>query len=192
MRKAYKKLIGPVVTEDSGIHFHYIISVPIYLIWEMTQKIIRSGKYGILSRRLSYIGNNVKIDRSVVVCGPNRVKVGSNVFLGEGVNIDAGRGGAVTIGDNCEIAAGVKIISWNHSANKKETLSNSGHEAEPVVLGENVWVGFDCKILPGVNIGSDVIVAAGSVVNKDVEQGAVVAGSPAKKVGVVDGYEEER
>jgi maltose O-acetyltransferase len=61
--------------------------------------------------------------------------------------------------------------------------------AKPVVIGHRCWVGGNAIILPGVTIGNDVTVGAGSVVTKDVAHGVVVAGNPARVVRKVEGYE---
>lgn len=52
--------------------------------------------------------------------------------------------------------------------------------AEPVIIGDNVWIGGDATILPGVTIGDNVVIGAGSVVTKDIPSNVVIAGNPAK------------
>ena len=55
-------------------------------------------------------------------------------------------------------------------------------QAKPVNIGNDVWIGGNCVILPGINIGNNVIIAAGSVVTKDIPDNTLVAGIPAKKL----------
>ena len=60
----------------------------------------------------------------------------------------------------------------------------------PVVLGDDVWLGANVTILPGVTIGDGAVVGASSTVTKDVPAGAVVVGTPAKQISSVPGYED--
>ena len=85
--------------------------------------------------------------------------------------------GTITIGDNVQVAAYVKLISNNHDPYDRMVLT-----CRPVVLKRNCWIGAGAVILPGVTVGENSIVGAGSVVTKDVPDNTVVAGNPAKFV----------
>ena len=87
----------------------------------------------------------------------------------------------VYIGDYCMIGPNTLITTVGHP------LTASGRrmklaQAKPVSIGNDVWIGGNCVILPGINIGNNVIIAAGSVVTKDVPDNTLVAGIPAKKL----------
>ncbi|MDO5538057.1 MAG: sugar O-acetyltransferase [Desulfovibrionaceae bacterium] len=87
----------------------------------------------------------------------------------------------VRIGDWCMIGPNTLITTVNHP------LSPMGRRArlsqvKSVTIGNDVWIGGGCTILPGVTIGSNVVVAAGAVVTKDVPDNCVVAGVPARKI----------
>lgn len=91
----------------------------------------------------------------------------------------------VTIGNDCMIGPGTLITSVGHP------LSAEGRRAKlafgkPVTIGDDVWIGGNCTVLPGVTIGNNVIVAAGAVVTKDVPDNCVVAGVPARKIRDLD------
>ncbi len=85
----------------------------------------------------------------------------------------------VTIGDDTRIGPAVQIYGADHPRDPQ--LRRSGVESgRPVTIGANVWIGGGAIILPGVHIGDDAIVGAGSVVTHDVPAGATVAGNPAR------------
>lgn len=87
----------------------------------------------------------------------------------------------VTIGDNCMFAPGVHIYAATHPVKAAER--NSGLEiGRPVTIGNDVWVGGNTTILPGVIIGDRAVIGAGSVVTKDVPADSVVVGNPARVI----------
>lgn len=87
----------------------------------------------------------------------------------------------VTIGDDCFIGPNVSIYTACHSTDPMER--NSRREwAEPVTIGNNVWIGGSVTILPGVTIGDNVTIGAGSVVVKDIPSNTIAAGNPCKVV----------
>lgn len=85
----------------------------------------------------------------------------------------------VTIGDNCMIAPRVCIYTATHPLDVETRISGLEY-GKPVTIGDNVWIGGSSTILPGVNIGDNAVIAAGSVVTKDVPANVVVGGNPAK------------
>jgi len=86
----------------------------------------------------------------------------------------------VTIGRNCQIAFGVTIS--DHDFHKTYTNGVQNIETSPVVIGDGVWIGMNAIILKGVTIGNGAIVAAGSIVTRDIPPRAMVAGVPAKVI----------
>lgn len=85
--------------------------------------------------------------------------------------------GTITIEDDAQVAANVQLISNNHDIHDRKILV-----CNPVVLKKNCWIGAGASILPGVTVGENAIVGAGSVVTKDVEANTIVAGNPAKVI----------
>lgn len=105
---------------------------------------------------------------------------GKNIHVGENVFINAcchfQDHGGVTIGDGCQIGHNVVFATLNHGLQPSERGITY---PAPIVLGKNVWVGSNSTILQGVTIGDNAVIAAGAVVTKDVEAGAIVGGVPA-------------
>lgn len=109
-------------------------------------------------------------------CGKN-IRIGKNVFINAGCFFQDQ--GGISIGDNTLIGHNVKLTTLNHGFAPAER--HNLHPA-PVIIGRNVWIGAGVTVVPGVTIGDNAIVAAGSVVTKEVVANSVVAGVPAKMI----------
>ncbi|MEC0093167.1 sugar O-acetyltransferase [Paenibacillus macquariensis] len=124
-----------------------------------------------------------KVDSSFMCFPPFYTDFGKNISIGKNVFFNAGcsfqdRGG-ISIGDGTMVGMNVTIATLNHGlplATRNTTYPS------PVIIGENVWIGSNATILPGVTIGDNSVVAAGAVVTKDVPENTVVAGVPAKEM----------
>lgn len=107
------------------------------------------------------------------------IKVGKRFFANFGLTIlDEAY---VTIGDDCFLGPHVSLYTACHSTNPKER--NTRREwAEPIHIGDNVWIGGNVTVLPGVTIGDNCTIGAGSVVVKDILANSVAAGNPCKVI----------
>jgi acetyltransferase-like isoleucine patch superfamily enzyme len=85
------------------------------------------------------------------------------------------------IGNKTVIAPGVRIIDHDHDTNPKKRHENI-FPGKEIIIGKNVWIGYDSTILKGVNIGDGAIIAAGSVITKNVASNTIVGGIPAKEI----------
>lgn len=91
--------------------------------------------------------------------------------------------GPVCIGNHVNLAQGITVTALNHNfADSNRKIDEQGISTKPVVIGDDVWIGANAVILPGVTIGRHVVVAAGAVVTKDVPDYSLVAGVPAKEI----------
>lgn len=122
--------------------------------------------------KISCVGNNEKIAQLVI---------GNKCSIGDRTEIHCGE--SVTIGDRV-------IIAWDCNIMDRDYHSVDGRDEHtaPVNIGNGVWIGCRAIILKGVNIGESAIVAAGSVVTKDVPPHALVAGNPAQVKKTVIGW----
>jgi len=110
-------------------------------------------------------------------------KIGKNVFISGGNILDRVRPDLITIEDYVSLAGGVYILTHsNPTTPLREILGESSHKIAPVVIKKGAWIGVNCVIMPGVTIGENAIVAAGSVVTKDVPSYTVVGGVVAKEI----------
>lgn len=91
--------------------------------------------------------------------------------------------GPVCIGNHVNLAQGITITALNHNfEDASKRIDEQGISTKSVVIGDDVWIGANAVILPGVTIGSHCVVAAGAVVTKDVPDNCVVGGVPAKVI----------
>ena len=89
--------------------------------------------------------------------------------------------GPVTIGSHVNLAQGITVTALNHNFSETgKRIDAQGVSTTPVVISDDVWIGANAVILPGVTIGRHSVVAAGAIVTKDVPDGCVVGGVPAK------------
>lgn len=111
--------------------------------------------------------------------------IGWNIHVGEdfltNYNVTILDIAPVTIKDHCMIGPNTLITTVGHpisSQGRREKIA----ESKPITIGNDVWIGGNCTILPGVTIGDNVIIAAGAVVTRDIESNTLVAGIPAKPI----------
>jgi acetyltransferase-like isoleucine patch superfamily enzyme len=112
----------------------------------------------------------------------SKLKIGEGTYIGESNNIRAA-GGSISIGNNCLISQQVSIIATDHGISKEQLIkAQKWVKKGDIVIGDDVWIGCSSQILSGVTIGNGAVIAAGSLVNKDVAPYSIVAGIPAKFV----------
>ncbi len=109
---------------------------------------------------------------------------GKNLHVQEGVIIDWGHSGLITVGDDVTLAPRVHILA--HDASTKIPMGCT--KIAEVKIGNRVFIGAGTIVLPGVTIGDDVIVGAGSIVTKSLPGAAVYVGSPAKRLMSIEEY----
>ena len=91
--------------------------------------------------------------------------------------------GPVTIGSHVNLAQGITITALNHNFdNPNKRIDEQGVNTTPVNVGNDIWIGANAVVLPGVTIGDHSVVAAGAIVTKDVPPHSLVAGVPAKVI----------
>lgn len=89
--------------------------------------------------------------------------------------------GPVSIGSHVNLAQGITVTALNHNFSEpNKRIDEQGVSTQEIVINNDVWIGANAVILPGVTIGSHCVVAAGAVVTKDIPDGCIVAGVPAK------------
>lgn len=126
------------------------------------------------------IGRSVKIKSGLIVepIGKScNITIGDDTFLNTGVRLASK--GKIEIGSNCAIGPSVSFETVNHAMGDNFQWQTT---SQNISVGNNVWIGAGAIILPGVVISDSAIIAAGSVVTRDVKANATVAGVPAKEI----------
>lgn len=107
------------------------------------------------------------------------IEVGKNFFANYNCTIlDVAK---VIIGDNCQMAPNVAIYTAGHPVHP-DTRNTAYEYGIEVTIGDNVWIGGNTVICPGVHIGSNTVIGAGSVVTKDIPDWAIAAGNPCRVI----------
>lgn len=151
----------------------------------------------IMSELFGAVGEDVTVQKPFRILYGAHTKLGSHVFINAGCNfLD---GGMITIGDRVLLAPDVKIYTGFHSLDARERWQYGPDgklhlvtKVAPVTIGSDVWIGGNATVLPGVHIGSNVVIAAGAVVDKDIPDNCVAGGVPAKVIKPLPAlYKEE-
>lgn len=137
-------------------------------------------KLELLEGLLGHIG-----DDKIIINQPFRCDYGKQISIGKrffaNFNFTILDEAPVTIGDDCFVGPNVSIYTACHSTDPVER--NTRQEwAKPVTIGNNVWIGGSVTILPGVSIGDNVSIGAGSVVVNDIPSNTIAVGNPCKVI----------
>lgn len=119
--------------------------------------------------------------------------VGKNFFFQPRIIPDEPK--LISFGDNVAVASGVTFVTHDvidKVLNKMDYNFNFNYNCAPIEIGNNVFIGCNVTILPNVRIGNNVIIAAGSVVTKDIDDNLVVGGNPAKVISTFEEYVNQR
>lgn len=136
---------------------------------------IRKSFYKLLSIN---VGKGSVIDRRNYFLTPKLFSIGEYSHINRDCILDA-RGG-IHIGNSVSISCKVNIITGSHDVNSKDFHGIY----TPIIINDFAWLGIGCTILQGVTIGKGAVVCAGAIVTKDVSPYEIVAGVPARKIGI--------
>jgi len=129
----------------------------------------------------SKVGSRVVFYPGVWIAPGYNLELGDDVDLAKDVLLTTG--GGITIGDRVLIGYRTQILSTNHVVpDSKECIFDSGHDKKTIIIEKDVWIGANCIITSGVTIGEGAVIAAGSVVTKDLNAFGIYGGVPAKLI----------
>jgi maltose O-acetyltransferase len=131
----------------------------------------------ILIELLGALGEGAEIKPPLFVDYGSHLTVGTGTFIN--VNLTALDVAPIVIGRDCQIGPNVQLLTPTHPIEpgpRRDKLE----AAEPIVIGDNVWLGGGVIVLPGVTIGENSVIGAGAVVTKDVPANVLAVGNPAR------------
>ena len=175
----FKILAIPCFIVERGLRFggeRYLI----YNIGLLPSHHLRKWMYRALGAN---IGKNVVIHFQTEIREPLKLHIGKGSIIGDDAILDARSG--LTIGQNVNLSSDVHIYTLQHDHRSPEfdVLTEKDRKLS-VEIGDRAWLGSNVEVLPGVRIGEGAVCCAGCVVTKDVPPFTIVAGIPAKKIGV--------
>ncbi len=127
------------------------------------------------------VGKNPRVEPCVIFMGHELITIGDDFVCSFGATIRA-VASAINIGHKVSMGPLSCIIGANHGIASETPIQDQPQQSEEVVVEDDVWIGAGAVVLPGSRLGKGSVVAAGSVVSGEVEEMAVVAGIPARKV----------
>ena len=133
----------------------------------------------LLEELLGSVGEGTEIRPPFYVDYGSYISIGARCFANFGlVALDVA---PITIGDDVQIGPNVQLLTATHPL-EPGPRKDKWEAAEPIVIGDNVWLGGGVIVCPGVTIGADTVVGAGSVVTRDLPSGVIAVGSPARVI----------
>jgi acetyltransferase-like isoleucine patch superfamily enzyme len=154
--------------------FFSVIHKPLEFI-KVDLHFVSGWRYYKFKKRLKFLGENAIFWKGVIIHGGKDVSIGENTGIGDYVVIWGG--GGVEIGNNVLIAVNSVITSQAHDVDAE--IFRLSHKKGKVIIHDNVWLGAGVLVMPGVEIGKNSVIGAGSVVTKNIPQNSVAVGSPA-------------
>ena len=137
----------------------------------------KDKRAALMIKLLGYQPNNLELLSPFMCDYGNNIKLGKNVFINSNCYfMDCGE---IIIGDNVFICPSCGLYTANHPLDFQ--IRNQGLEqALTITIGNNVWLGGNVVILPGITIGDNCVIGAGSVVTKDIDANSIACGNPCK------------
>ena len=172
-----RMLAGDLYRGDPELAEEMLHSYRLQVRYNRTSADDRIGRRAILETLLASVGEGTVIRPPFHCDFGSHTRIGSRCFANYGlVALDVA---AITIGDDVQIGPNVQLLTPTHPLDPD--LRRQGWEAaEPIAIGDNVWLGGGVIVLPGVTIGANTVVGAGAVVSRDLPENVVAVGNPAR------------
>ncbi len=128
---------------------------------------------------------SVHVHGNFTAVNPRNIRLGANVAINHGVFLLGHT--SITIENDVVLSARCMLIDGGLALDESMPMVDRAHAGAPIILEEGAWIGAGAILLPGITIGRNSVVGAGSVVTRDVPPNSVVAGNPARLVRGLDG-----
>lgn len=173
-----KMQIGEIYNDfDLDLFNRRVEAKKLFRIYNHTEDSEVEKRNEIMRKLFKSVGENVWIEPDFRCEFGKNITIGNDVYINFGcVILDCGQ---VSIGDSTLIGPNVGIFSGNHTADAEERIAG-GLVPKHITIGSRVWICGNVSIVPGVCIGDDSIIGAGSVVTHDIPPGVIAAGNPCR------------
>ncbi|WP_369256815.1 sugar O-acetyltransferase [Geodermatophilus amargosae] len=173
----------PYIADDPEIAEAAAAALDLAAAYNATTMRQRPLRRHLLEQLLGSVGEGTEIRPPLHVDYGTNLHVGARSFANFGlVALDVA---AITIGDDVQIGPNVQLLTPTHPV-EPGPRRQKWEAAQPITIGDNVWLGGGVIVLPGVTIGADTVVGAGSVVTRDLPAGVVAVGNPARVVRTLE------
>ncbi len=136
----------------------------------------------VLWRQKINLKGKARIHATASIRNAQNIYVGYNSHINHNCCIWADGNSRIVLGDNLLMGPGVKMFSSNHGTESGEPMTFQKRKEADIIIGDDVWIGANSIILAGVEIGKGAIIAAGSVVTRNIPPYVIVGGVPAKVI----------
>lgn len=180
----YDRMVAgdPYIADDPRIAEDNLRAIRLQNTYADTYDTDSTKAHEILVDLLGEIANDAAIRPPLFVDYGRNISVGARTFIN--YNLTALDTARIEIGEDCQIGPHVQLLTPTHPVDPEQRRAK-WEAAAPITIGDNVWLGGGVIVLPGVTIGSDSVIGAGSVVTNDVPEGVVAVGNPARVIGKV-------
>ena len=160
----------------------FVLSMLDPMVWLHAFRILHFYGYShVRERRRMRLGPRVRIAPNISIRNGERITVGADAHLGERCSLWAGdRVGRITVGEHALVGPDVYVTASNYCTDRPGPMVDHPKQEQDVHIGAFTWLGRGVIVLPGVTIGDGTIVAAGSVVNRDLPPDVIAGGMPAR------------
>lgn len=178
--KQRKTLVEKIISRISAWYLEAITGFLWWFVGIVPSHLFRKFFYKLFGMKM---GKGSTIHMMARIYDPRHIEIGQDTIIGEKATLDGRKqlpnsNGGLEIGNHVDIASEVMIWTSQHDVNNPDFSAIE----EKVTISDYVFIGPRAIILPGINIGKGAIIAAGSIVTKDVEPFSIVAGVPAKEI----------
>jgi maltose O-acetyltransferase len=141
----------------------------------------RRIRYEICRHMFAYCGRNVNVEHGALINSGKKIAIGDN----SGIGLNNFISGPLIMGHNVITGPNCTFLSMNRDTSRTDVpmIEQGFQRAKPPIIEDDVWIGANVTVLPGRRIGKGSIVAAGTIVSRDVSPYTIVAGSPVRVIG---------
>ncbi|WP_434042735.1 sugar O-acetyltransferase [Sorangium cellulosum] len=174
----------PYIADDPEIAERSAAALDLMAAYNATSVRQRPLRRRLLEQLLGSVGEGTEIRPPFYVDYGAHITIGARCFANFGlVALDVA---PITLGDDVQIGPNVQLLTPTHPV-EPEPRRQKWEAAKPIKIGNNVWLGGGAIVLPGVTIGDNTVVGAGSVVTRDLPANVIAVGNPARVIRSIDG-----